>query len=161
MAGNMNWTNPASLPPIAFQHLLKRDDPDLILTDWGDSTILPRLREQAAQLELALPFNRDADAECSKAARRSFMSYGRMLFKNSATTFFGRLHVDTHNSFIADKCDLRRDCGSWRASPNCPCNMPPAPQPAREFLTCRWNWPIATASSSPNRKPNRKTQIAR
>jgi len=34
------------------------------------------------------------------------MSYGRILFKNSATTLFGRLHVDTHNSFIADKCDL-------------------------------------------------------
>jgi DNA polymerase elongation subunit (family B) len=41
---------------------------------------------------------------------RSFTSYGRILFKNSATTLFGRLHVDTHNSFIADKCDLS---GLW------------------------------------------------
>jgi DNA polymerase-2 len=38
------------------------------------------------------------------------MSYGRILFKNSATTLFGRLHVDTQNSFIADKCDLS---GLW------------------------------------------------
>ena len=38
------------------------------------------------------------------------MSYGRILFKNSAITLFGRLHVDTQNSFIADKCDLS---GLW------------------------------------------------
>jgi len=95
---------------VAFQHLLTRHDPDLILSDWGDATILPRLREQAARLRLALTLNRDPDAEVQQSRARSFMSYGRILFKNSATTLFGRLHVDTHNSFIADKCDLS---GLW------------------------------------------------
>jgi DNA polymerase-2 len=95
---------------VAFQHLLARHDPDLILSDWGDATILPRLREQAARLRLALALNRDPDAEVQQSRARSFMSYGRILFKNSATTLFGRLHVDTHNSFIADKCDLS---GLW------------------------------------------------
>ncbi len=95
---------------VAFQHLLTRYDPDLILSDWGDATILPRLREQAARLRLALTLNRDSDAEVHESRARSFMSYGRILFKNSATTLFGRLHVDTHNSFIADKCDLS---GLW------------------------------------------------
>jgi len=95
---------------VAFQHLLARHDPDLILSDWGDATILPRLREQAARLHLALALNRDPGAEVQQSRARSFMSYGRILFKNSATTLFGRLHVDTHNSFIADKCDL---AGLW------------------------------------------------
>ncbi len=95
---------------VAFQHLLARHDPDLILSDWGDATILPRLREQAARLRLTLPLNRDPGAEVRQSRARSFMSYGRILFKNSATTLFGRLHVDTHNSFIADKCDL---AGLW------------------------------------------------
>ncbi len=95
---------------VAFQHLLARHDPDLILSDWGDATILPRLREQAARLRLALALNRDPDAEVQQSRARSFMSYGRILFKNSATTLFGRLHVDTQNSFIADKCDLS---GLW------------------------------------------------
>jgi hypothetical protein len=36
---------------VAFQHLLARHDPDLILSDWGDATIMPRLREQAARLD--------------------------------------------------------------------------------------------------------------
>jgi DNA polymerase-2 len=95
---------------VAFQHLLARYDPDLILSDWGDATILPRLREQAARLRLPLTLNRDPGAEVQQSRARSFMSYGRILFKNSATTLFGRLHVDTQNSFIADKCDLS---GLW------------------------------------------------
>jgi DNA polymerase-2 len=95
---------------VAFQHLLARHDPDLILSDWGDATILPRLREQAAKLRLPLTLNRDPSAEVQQSRARSYMSYGRILFKNSATTLFGRLHVDTQNSFIADKCDLS---GLW------------------------------------------------
>ena len=82
----------------------------MILTDWGDSTILPKLREQAAQLRITLPLNRDADMDVQQTRGRSYTSYGRILFKNSATTLFGRLHVDTQNSFIADKCDL---AGLW------------------------------------------------
>jgi len=95
---------------VAFQHLLARHDPDLILSDWGDATILPKLREQAAKLRLPLTLNRDPSAEVQESRARSYMSYGRILFKNSATTLFGRLHVDTQNSFIADKCDLS---GLW------------------------------------------------
>jgi DNA polymerase II len=95
---------------LALRHLLRQHDPDLILTDWGDSTILPRVRQQAAQLGLALPLNRDPAAPVQQSRSRSYMSYGRILFKNSATTLCGRLHVDTQNSFIADKCDL---AGLW------------------------------------------------
>ncbi len=95
---------------VAFQHLISRYDPDLILSDWGDATILPKLREQAAKLRQPLTLNRDPTAEIQQSRARSYMSYGRILFKNSATTLFGRLHVDTQNSFIADKCDLS---GLW------------------------------------------------
>jgi DNA polymerase-2 len=95
---------------VTFEHLLKRHDPDLILSDWGDAMILPRLQQQAAKLRLTLPLNRDAAAEVQQSRARSYMSYGRILFKNSTTTLCGRLHVDTQNSFIADKCDLS---GLW------------------------------------------------
>src|ERR1700732_3526874 len=95
---------------VAMKHLLQQHDPDLIITDWGDSTILPRLCQQAEQLRLAIPFNRDAHARIQQSRARSYMSYGRILFKNTATTLFGRLHVDTQNSFIADKCEL---AGLW------------------------------------------------
>jgi DNA polymerase II len=92
-----------------FERLLRAHDPDLITTEWGDSTLLPGLLRQAGRSGLELSLNRErASVERSRA--RSYMSYGRILFKESATTLRGRLHVDTQNSFIADQCHLE---GLW------------------------------------------------
>jgi DNA polymerase elongation subunit (family B) len=97
--------------PVAcgFERLLRAHDPDLIATEWGDSTLFPGLLRQAARSGVELSLNRErAPVERSRA--RSYMSYGRILFKESATTLRGRLHVDTQNSFIADQCHLE---GLW------------------------------------------------
>lgn len=93
-----------------FYRLLKQYDPDLILTDWGDGTILPLLQQQATRLHVTLPLNRDPDAEIQQRRPRSYMSYGRILFKDATITLRGRLHIDARNSFIADKCNL---AGLW------------------------------------------------
>jgi DNA polymerase II len=95
---------------IGFARLLKREDPDVILSEWGDSTVLPLLREQAEHLRIHIPLNRDTAVPVQQSRSRSYMSYGRILFKDSATTLFGRLHVDKQNSFISDKCDCT---GLW------------------------------------------------
>ncbi len=97
--------------PVArgFERLLRAHDPDMILSEWGDATLFPALLRQARKLGLTLSLNRDAHP-LERRRARSYMSYGRILFKGSTTTFFGRLHVDTQNSFIADQCDLE---GLW------------------------------------------------
>ena len=88
-----------------FERLLRAHDPDLIVSEWGDSTLFPGLLRQARRNGLELSLNREkSPVERSRA--RSYMSYGRVLFKESATTLRGRLHVDTQNSFIADQCEL-------------------------------------------------------
>lgn len=92
-----------------FARLLKRYDPDLLLTDWGDSAVLPHLLQQAERCRIRLPLNRDS-LPIQQSRGRSYMSYGRILFKESATTLFGRLHVDGSNSFMASKCEL---AGLW------------------------------------------------
>jgi DNA polymerase elongation subunit (family B) len=92
-----------------FARLLKQHDPDLILTDWGDSAILPHLLKQAEQCHIRLPLNRET-VPVQQSRARSYMSYGRILFKDSATTLFGRLHVDSSNSFMASKGEL---AGLW------------------------------------------------
>lgn len=108
--GQTHLLDDADQPAVAsFARLLERSDPDLIVSEWGDSTILPGLLRQAERDRIALPLNRDA-APVQHSRARSYMSYGRILFKGSTTTLFGRLHVDTQNSFIADKCDL---AGLW------------------------------------------------
>jgi len=97
-------------PALGFARLVKREDPDVILSEWGDSTILPLLRQQADRLKFSLPLNRDESAAVHQSRGRSYTSYGRILFKASATTLFGRIHVDKQNSFISEKCDF---AGLW------------------------------------------------
>ena len=97
-------------PALGFAHFLKREDPDVILSERGDSTILPLLRQQAERLKFSLNLNRDQAAAVQQSRARSYTSYGRILFKASATTLFGRIHVDKQNSFISEKCDFT---GLW------------------------------------------------
>ncbi len=90
---------------MGFERLLRTHDPDLIVSEWGDATLFPGLLRQAQRNHIELSLNREhAPVERSRA--RSYMSYGRVLFKESTTTLRGRLHVDTQNSFIADQCEL-------------------------------------------------------
>jgi DNA polymerase-2 len=97
--------------PVAggFERLLRAHDPDIILSEWGDAVLFPMLLRQAARQKIHLSLNR-AQSPIQRSAARSYMSYGRILFKESATTLFGRLHIDTQNSFIAGQCELS---GLW------------------------------------------------
>ncbi len=99
-----------ALEPVAvgFERMLRTHDPDLIVSEWGDSTIFPGLLQQARREHIKLSLNRDSahGGEVQRSRARSYMSYGRILFKGSATTLFGRLHVDTENSFIAEQCAM-------------------------------------------------------
>jgi DNA polymerase-2 len=97
-------------PALQFAGLLKRHNPDVILSEWGDSTILPLLRQQAERLKCSLPLNRDESAAVQQSRGRSYTSYGRILFKASSITLFGRIHIDKQNSFISEKCDF---AGLW------------------------------------------------
>ena len=92
-----------------FERLLRVHDPDVLVTEWGDDVLLPGLLRQAQRLRIRLPLNRDA-LPVERTRSRSYMSYGRILFKESTTTLFGRLHIDTQNSFAADQCEME---GLW------------------------------------------------
>ncbi len=92
-----------------FDRMLRAYDPDVLVTEWGDDVLLPGLLKQAQKLRIRLPLNRDA-MPVERTRSRSYMSYGRILFKESTTTLFGRLHIDTQNSFAADQCEME---GLW------------------------------------------------
>jgi DNA polymerase-2 len=94
---------------VAFERLLRSYDPDVLVTEWGDDVLLPGLLRQAQRHRIHLPLNRD-ELPVARTRSRSYMSYGRMLFKESTTTLFGRLHIDTQNSFTTEHSDLE---GLW------------------------------------------------
>ena len=97
---------------LSFERLLHAHDPDVIVSEWGDAVLIPSLLRQARQCKIQLSLNRGG-AHVQRSRARSYMSYGRILHKESTTTLFGRLHVDTQNSFITGNCEL---AGLWELS---------------------------------------------
>jgi DNA polymerase II len=86
--------------------LLAREDPDILLTDWGDSYLLPRLMTMANRLCLPLALNRDPRRSIGARKPHSYFSYGRILSHAGSCTLSGRLHLDRHNSFALAETGL-------------------------------------------------------
>jgi DNA polymerase elongation subunit (family B) len=89
-----------------LNQLLVRQDPDILLTDWGDSYLLPRLIVMADQLGIPLALNRDPHRSIGARKPHSYFSYGRILSHAGARTLSGRLHLDRHNSFALEEMGL-------------------------------------------------------
>lgn len=81
-------------------------DPDIILSDWGDSFIMPRLNFHAQQTGIPLVLSRDPHRSIHSQKSRSFFSYGKTHFRAGSRFLFGRLHIDTKNSFMVSNTRL-------------------------------------------------------
>ncbi len=110
----------------SLQHHLDDWDPDILLTDWGDSFLLPRLNLYSERTGIPLRLSRSSSPKSSigdpaslrsKATGfpietfgndrgRSFFSYGKLLYNPGTKTLKGRLHIDMHNSFMVGHTGL-------------------------------------------------------
>lgn len=113
-----------------LRHLLESEDPDLLLSDWGDELLLPALVALAQRHGVALPLDREPPhldplpqrgraqgggrgAVVAKSGRqavggagRSYLSYGRVLYRGPAYPLRGRWHVDRRASFFFGETGL-------------------------------------------------------
>lgn len=80
--------------------ILRRVDPDVVLTHWGDAWLLPQLSQLALRHGRPLPWHRDANANLQERRARSYFSYGRIVRREAARYFAGRWHLDVCNTFI-------------------------------------------------------------
>jgi len=79
---------------------LKRVDPDLVLSDWGDEVIIPTVWRWSRQSGVPLPLDREANPAPRRfGGGRSYFSYGRIVYQGSSAPFAGRWHLDRRNSF--------------------------------------------------------------
>jgi len=101
----LNGDDPRALLET-LRDLLMRHDPDLIVTDWGDSFILPRLLQMSKKYNIPLPFNRDPSRPPQFRPPHSYFSYGRIVYKTASQVLFGRWHIDRHNAFLTDDYGL-------------------------------------------------------
>jgi DNA polymerase-2 len=91
---------------LGVRHLLEQHDPDVLVTAYGDSYLLPRLLELSHHHGIPLPLNRDPGQAIAHKPARSYFSYGRIVFSDEQHLLFGRWHVDRQNAFLGDDYGL-------------------------------------------------------
>jgi len=68
-------------------------DPDVILTDGGDSFLMPYLAKKSEALGIGLQLGREPQRLDEKKGR-SYFTYGRIVYKPGQYLLKGRLHID-------------------------------------------------------------------
>jgi len=87
-----------------LHQLLCMHDPDIVLTQWGDSFLLPQLWRLADILHKPLAFHRDQPPFAQRKRESSYFSYGKIIYKPGAHLLRGRWHIDTRNCFLWHEC---------------------------------------------------------
>jgi len=85
---------------INLRAILHRHDPDLLLTRWGDTWLMPLLLRLAEEQHLPLPLNRDPHRSVAAHPERSYFSYGQVIYRGQQAYLFGRWHVDSNNAVL-------------------------------------------------------------
>lgn len=97
--------NPREILETLNWHL-HRYDPDIVLTEYGDSVLLPQLTALSVRTAVPLLLNRDEAAGYFTTRDSSFFQYGKIVHKDGAFELAGRWHLDLHNSFTMVEADL-------------------------------------------------------
>ncbi len=90
----------------SINRMLARYDPDVLLTEWGDAFLLPRLLRLSQQAGVPLAFNRDPRAGIARRRERSYVTYGKTVYTAGAHMLHGRWHLDLRNSFIYSESEM-------------------------------------------------------
>jgi DNA polymerase-2 len=85
-----------------IEKFLKHFDPDVILSDEGDASLLPRLFFEEKRWNISIPWDREPYPVKRQTHPKgfSYFSYGRTYYRAPAHLFLGRWHIDRKNSFI-------------------------------------------------------------
>lgn len=85
---------------VCLESILRRYDPDLILTGWGDTWLLPHLLELSRRLDIPLSLNRDPNGEITHKKERTFYTYGSVVHRGEQVLLAGRMHIDVYNAMV-------------------------------------------------------------
>src|SRR5947209_5868540 len=94
---------------LSLVETFNRIDPDIVITEGGDSFIFPYLARRAHKNGMLnrLVLGRDpSPLRVYEVQGHSYFSYGKILYRETAARLLGRLHIDDHNDFISADCGL-------------------------------------------------------
>ncbi len=81
-----------------LKQALGKHDPDVLVTDFGDTWLLDHLLTSVGECYEKLPLSRDPDHAVTRIKERSYFSYGQVLSRGQQVHLSGRVHIDRNNS---------------------------------------------------------------
>ena len=85
---------------VKLQALLRRYDPDLLVTVWGDEWLIEKLYQLMEKHHLKLSLNREQDRDIERRQERFYHSYGGVIYRGPQARLFGRIHISTENTVM-------------------------------------------------------------
>jgi DNA polymerase II len=104
---------PARAFLVGLQSVLRHHDPDLILTSWGDTWLLPRILQMAKEAHMEIRLNRDPDRPIQHRDARTYHAYGQVIHRGQQIHLAGRWHIDINNAVMYHDYSLE---GIWELS---------------------------------------------
>ena len=101
---------------INMRALLRRVDPDLLLTVSGDTWLLPLLLSLAKKHNLPLPLNREVGRGVLHKKEGTYFSYGQIIYRGQQILLYGRCHIDCRNAMMWQSYDLEGALESARVT---------------------------------------------
>ncbi len=91
---------------IGLKADLNRFDPDLIMTEYGDTWLFPQLQVWSRESGIDINPNRDQTREIQIRRADSYFAYGQVVYRGAQAHLFGRWHIDRHNAMSFGEYDL-------------------------------------------------------
>ncbi len=85
---------------VKLQALLRRYDPDLLLTVWGDNWLIDKLHQLMEKHHITLSLNRETGRGVERREERFYHSYGGVIYRGPQARLFGRIHISTENTVM-------------------------------------------------------------
>lgn len=79
---------------------LRKFDPDVLLTDYGDTWLLEHLLNRVNGNLTELPLNRDLTRPLHIIRQKTYFSYGQVVYRGQQVHLYGRIHIDRHNAMM-------------------------------------------------------------
>ncbi|MDR3572992.1 MAG: DNA polymerase domain-containing protein [Anaerolineaceae bacterium] len=87
-------------PVFWLKTALERFNPDILITDFGDTWLLEDLLERVNNDPRRLPLSRDPARSIHTIRQKTYFSYGQIVYRGQQVHLFGRIHIDRKNTMM-------------------------------------------------------------
>jgi DNA polymerase-2 len=85
---------------INISAILQSYDPDILLTNWGDTWLIDHLLKLSKKWKVPVALNRELGRGIARRGEKVYFSYGQVIHRGQQVHLFGRLHIDRCNAML-------------------------------------------------------------